>query len=314
MENYEYRAGLNSYNSRLKIYADGTVVLRVYDGLVFNDDKLIKLSEEDKIFCDDDLYFDYNFISNVDNKEEKKEVVTYSLQEIRADSLTRSRNLLIDLAWQNKDKFNSFITLTFKDNIQNVDEAYNYYKTWKDQTARKLKVDDKELYILGVPEFQKRGAIHYHLLTSLIPGVDIEKKKPKRVYNQEKKKSYNLEYYDIKFWKYGFSSAFDLKLADDKFNVGLYITKYMYKDIDNRLYDRKKILKTNNLERPEEKKFLATDDIVYKQLMHWGELVKTYQYKSNDYSKSFNEFTFKLDELGVKNVTYQIDLKNKFKM
>ena len=47
----------------------------------------------------------------------------------------------------------------------------------------------------------------------------------------------------LRYWNYGFASVFDLK----GFNVVGYISKYMTKDIDDRLYDHRRYLYSNNL-------------------------------------------------------------------
>ena len=174
------------------------------------------------------------------------------LTEVRQDSLARSRNLLIDYAIQNKYKFKSFVTLTFSENITDLDVANNKFNIWIKQVKRKLKEQGQDFYYLGVPEFQKRGAVHYHLLTSLECGsLIIPRQEIKMLWNSQEQKYKTIEYYNLKFWNNGFSSAFDIvNDTDSNFNIGLYITKYLYKDLDNRLYGRTRVLKSNNLQKP----------------------------------------------------------------
>ena len=158
------------------------------------------------------------------------------LKEIRKDSLSRTRNLLIEYACENEFKWLSFITLTFKKNEKDISKANYIFNSWVTRVKRVF----PDFVYLGVPEFQKRGAVHYHLLTNLSLDSDL-------IIKQEN--TDNM--YDVKFWSYGFSSVFDLSLADEKFNIALYICKYLYKDVDNRLFGRNKILKSNNLLRPD---------------------------------------------------------------
>ena len=172
-----------------------------------------------------------------------------SIKELRADSLSRTRNLLIDYASENETDFKSFVTLTFAENITDINIANKKFHDWRSSITRSLKKVNIEFKYLGVPEFQKRGAVHYHLLTNLECNTEFLKLQE----NQERM-------YDVKFWKYGYSSAYDLSTADDNFNIALYICKYLYKDIDNRMFGRNKCLKSNNLKKPLTAKLEASSD------------------------------------------------------
>ena len=91
-----------------------------------------------------------------------------------------------------------------------------------------------------VTAFQKRGAIHYHLLTNISP-VDY-----KLIYNQPDKPKFK----HIKYWNLGFTSVEVMK-GDIKKIVG-YISKYMTTDIDNRLIGHRRKFYSNNLIKPTE--------------------------------------------------------------
>ena len=172
------------------------------------------------------------------------------VKEVRTDSLSRTRNRLIDLSITNQHEWKSFITLTFADNVTNVTEANRIFANWVRQMRRACQKEGFEFKYMGVPEFQKRGAVHYHLFTNLTPGKSLLKLQEYR----------HKKMYDASYWTHGFTSAFDIALTDDQFNVGLYITKYLYKDMDDRLYGRNKILKSNNLLNPIEYDYLQTDE------------------------------------------------------
>lgn len=156
-------------------------------------------------------------------------------KEIRYDNINRSFSLLLDLSRCNYQCFTSFITLTFKENMKDLKRANRYFNQWVLSVRRTFPM----FKYLCVPEFQKRGAIHYHLMTNIVPGSEIA---------PLQKNTSNM--YDVKFWKYGFTSVFDLKLTDSKFSVALYLAKYFYKDIDNRLFGHRKILYSQNLTKP----------------------------------------------------------------
>lgn len=254
----------SSYNAKIKIRKNGSIVLRQYrdsieyieDGYEEYDNTLIKGNPfENSKNVQHDLFLEFN--------DEEKE------KEIRYDSLSRTRDLIVDYASQNADKFNSFLTLTFKDEIFDISVANKKFDSWKTQIQRYCKKHNQDFYYLGVPEFQKNGRVHYHVLTSLKHDIDIIKKEPIKTYNNKKGKWYDIEYYDIPYWSYGYSSSFDIKKeTDDNFNLALYLIKYLYKDMDNRLFGNKKILKSNNLEKPDVFK-LKKDSIVYKTAINY---------------------------------------------
>lgn len=163
----------------------------------------------------------------INNKKENKKV--------ESSSLSRSVTILRDYANANEKEWLTFITLTFKENIIDINLANKKFNHFTKCMKRKY----PDFKYLGVPEFQKRGAVHYHLLTNLVKGSDLL---PLQENTDDK--------YDVKYWNYGFSSVFDLKETDDNFNVVAYICKYFYKDFDNRLFGRTKVLKSNNLKKP----------------------------------------------------------------
>ena len=213
------------YDSRLTLYSDGKLVIRDYDSAIQ------KYTDGFEEYMDNDIYT--SDVPSVSTHCSKKEYDKYG--SCRVDNLSRSRKLVIDLAYENKNLWKSFLTLTFADNVKDIDFANKCFNSWLTSIRLLFPV----FAYLCVPEFQKRGAVHYHLLTNLEVGGSLLP-----VQNAKK----NM--YDVKYWKYGFTSAFDLRLADDKFNVSLYVCKYLYKDIDSRLFGRKKIMHSRNLNLP----------------------------------------------------------------
>lgn len=86
-----------------------------------------------------------------------------NLKEIEYRNLIRSKNKMIRIVNTNLDKFKSFITLTFADNITDLSYANKEY----DKFITKIKRKYKDFLSIAVPEFQKNGSIHYHLLTNI---------------------------------------------------------------------------------------------------------------------------------------------------
>ena len=233
------------YDSRLTLYSDGKLVIRDYDSAI----QKVESGFEQFQDCE-------NFSKN----PEEISIVTHSSKKqhdkfgsCRFDNLFRSRKLVIDLAYENKNLWKSFLTLTFAENVKDIDFANKCFNSWL-TSIRQIFPD---FSYLCVPEFQKRGAVHYHLLSNLVVGGEL------LPIQSEKKKMY-----DVRFWKYGFTSAFDLKLADDRFNVALYVCKYLYKDIDSRLFGRKKIMHSRNLNLPKVATMLQNNDYVQSLLAH----------------------------------------------
>lgn len=232
------------YNGRIKVRANGFIEFREYSKPLSK----IKEGWEDIEKDSDNLY-------RVGKKghEEVYDLEKEEFKQIRMDSLIRSRDLIIDYASQNAKVFHSFITLTFADNVTDLTEANKKFKVFIDQMRRLCKALGTDFYYLGVPEFQKRGAVHYHLLTSLVCGSEL-------LPLQEGQ----TDMYNVKYWNHGFSSAYNLDMTDKNFNVALYLTKYLFKDLDERLFGRTRVLKSNNLVKPDTY-YLLKDSETYKK-------------------------------------------------
>lgn len=178
---------------------------------------------------------------------------------IEERSIIRSKLACQRLAKANVGYWHTFVTLTFAENITDVNIANKRFKYFID----KLKRAKKDLKYLCIPEFQKRGAVHYHLLTNLECNTEFVPKKPiKKLYNPSSKTWKELEYYDLKYWNEGFSSA-ETITGDVKKIVG-YISKYMTKDIDNRLFSKHRYFYSQNLVKIKED-FINLENIKEKE-------------------------------------------------
>lgn len=188
---------------------------------------------------------------------------------IELKNITRSKLQCQRLAKANSSDWSLFITLTFEDNITNINEANKRFRYFIDKVQR-VKKDFKYLCI---PEFQKRGAVHYHMLCN----IDINDKS--LIYVQED----NCKFYHIKYWNDGFSSI-EIMKNDIKKVVG-YISKYMTKDIDDRLFNHKRYFYSRNLIKPREDyiDFNNPKDLDYikkaiqdKQLIYQNDYINSY--------------------------------------
>lgn len=159
-------------------------------------------------------------------------------EEARKRSLMRTRGQLrrvvntncfrwLDSA--NKPIRPKFITLTFADNITSVPEANEQYVRFiKRLNYHVFKSKQSEAQYTAVIEFQKRGAVHYHIVFYNLPFVPLEA----------------LE----QVWGQGF--VFIEAVADIP-NIGAYMIKYLTKEsLDERLRDRKRYFSSRRVKRP----------------------------------------------------------------
>lgn len=148
------------------------------------------------------------------------------LEDSRGDKKQNSRRSkwnLIRLLNANFNEHSKFITLTFAENIVDLDLAHKEFDKFMKRMRRKY----GDFKYAAVVEFQKRGAVHYHLVSDLpyIPKDEL-----------------------AIIWRNGFVRINDIEHVD---NVGAYISKYMSKtEIDLRLRQRKNYFTSKNLDRP----------------------------------------------------------------
>jgi len=149
------------------------------------------------------------------NKDEIVERSEYSLK--------RSKNRIRRLINANSDIFDKFITLTFAENEKNLDYCNYEFKKF----IQRLKYNYKDLEYIVVVEFQKRGAVHYHIVSNL--GY-IRNKTLQQI------------------WKNGFIKINRIDRVD---NIGAYVVKYLQKDMtDIRLKGRKCYFRSKGIKEP----------------------------------------------------------------
>lgn len=267
------------YDSSIKIRKNGEIIIKTYDNPIIHKKEGFetKIKFDPLADCDEftkAIMYEKRKKYNEKSIETKKDLRSDSVEssifcEIRKDNLARTRNLIIDYACENADKFKTFITLTFREDIKDIETANKELNKFLTSWRRKLKIQGREFYYLGVPEYQKSGRVHYHILTSLENDIDIPKKELLKTYNPMKDKWYEHYYYNIPHWSYGYSDSWDIvKNTDEEFNIALYLMKYLYKDLDSRLFGRNKVLKSNNLDKPNVYK-LKKNSIIYQNAIYY---------------------------------------------
>ena len=151
----------------------------------------------------------------------KSDKAEFKMEVIRDFSLRRTKSRIVRLVDSNPD-LKTFVTLTFKENISDLREANLIFKSFIKRLKRKV----KDLKYLAVPEFQKRGAVHYHVLVNF----EMENKKLADIWNQ------------------GFVMINKIKHVN---RIGAYVAKYISKDLfDLRYFGMRKILSSRNLAKP----------------------------------------------------------------
>ena len=147
-------------------------------------------------------------------------------RENRKKRAQRARQKVRRYANANFSKDSKFITLTFKDNVTDL-KAANLAFT--EAVKRFNRYFGYRIQYIAVPEFQKRGAVHYHMLLN-VPYIPHDKL--------------------AELWGHGFVKVNRIDNVD---NIGAYITKYMTKDnMDERLNGVKCYFRSYNLKKPEQ--------------------------------------------------------------
>lgn len=146
--------------------------------------------------------------------------------KIRFSSISRTKQKLRRLVWCNEEYLKTFVTLTFREDITDLKIANKKFHTF----IKRLTYRFPGFLYLGVPEFQKKGRVHYHILTSI---------------------SYIANEYLANIWTNGFVT---IKALDKIDNMAHYLTKYLSKSSesdDERFFNKKKIFYSNNIHKPE---------------------------------------------------------------
>lgn len=142
----------------------------------------------------------------------------------------------------NFDDRTKFVTLTFRDNIQDITVTNREFKNFIQRLNYYIyQTKTQLLKYIATWEKQKRGAIHYHVIFFDFPYVAKEKLQ--------------------KSWSHGFVKINRIDV-DSKENRGRYLSKYFSKDLELKEHKKKAFFKSQNLKMPKETKLMLTDDIL----------------------------------------------------
>lgn len=256
---------------------------QVYD---FNGSKVKKDQDLERLADKEILFIPFDDCSISNNEIKYKKIL--------AKNINRTKNQFDRIVMANEDKFKTFITLTFKENISDISVANEKFLIWRKQVKRYCEKHSFEFMYVCVPEYQERGAVHYHLLTNLELGSDIIFSQKEFTDKQMKKmtEEQRSKCYDVKYWKYGFSSVFDVR----NLNVVGYMSKYMTKDIDNRLFGHRRYFYSMNLNRPSVV-YLDIENEKEGSYMNFVELFSDIEYESVYIDKIGNLIDYSLYKL-----------------
>ena len=158
--------------------------------------------------------------------------------------LKQVKTNIVDLAYNNKDKFEYFITLTFDDREigEYSHERVIYLLTsWLNNQRR----SNKNMYYILVPEFHKSGRLHFHGLVGNVPKWKFSK-----AINPHTKKLIkvnNTQIYNLDNYKLGYTTISKIK---SKEKVTNYISKYATKELIT-LKSKKRYWYSRNLDKPQ---------------------------------------------------------------
>ena len=205
-----------SYNTKIKIYSDNTFKIKKTS---FNILKGIPRDLKHTGNC----------------SLEKKE-------QLNKEYLKYTKTQILDLALNNQDKWELFLTLTFNDlelGGYSHEKAIKKLCNWLIVQRR----NNPNMYYLIVPEFHKSGRLHFHGLVGNVPNWILEE----ATNDKGKKIRVNgKQIYNLKNYKLGFSTV---SYIQDKQKVSNYISKYVTKELID-LKHKKRYWYSRNIDYP----------------------------------------------------------------
>lgn len=200
-----------------------------------------------KIYSDNLVKYKKTSFSNIkgfsrQNKHNGK-TSKEDLEEKSREYLKKVKTNIIDLAYNNKDKFNYFITLTFSD--QEIGEyshekVINLLSKW----INNQKHQNKNMSYILVPEFHKSGRLHFHGLVGNVPKWKMSK--AINPHTNKLIKINNTQIYNLDNYKLGYTTISKIK---SKEKVTNYISKYATKELIS-LKSKKRYWYSKNLSKP----------------------------------------------------------------
>jgi len=214
----------------------------------------------------------------------KRRIIEYELQLRNIQNIVRSarrsRESLYDICRCND--FQYFVTWTFdQDKIDRLND--NKVKRKFTQFQNYLRKKFPQMYYVAVPEYHKKGGLHFHLLVGGVTmdelkAVPAVSKKGRLIFKKGK------QIFNVERWKLGFST---LSVIVNREASEHYICKYITKQhYDDRFFGKRRYYVSKNIRRPEIEKYRTTPEKCLD-----GINLDVYTVSFADTSKKFAVFT-----------------------
>jgi len=151
------------------------------------------------------------------------------------------RDVIMTNATLSKTPDIKFLTLTFADNVTSLKLANYEFMTFIQRFKRKYGYNPK---YVAVPEYQKRGSVHYHLVLFDVPYVK------------------NAEISEI----WGNGHTWIMKAFTDSTHLANYVSKYLSKD-SKMEKNKKSYFMSRNIKRPVEHKIIPIVQRITSELI-----------------------------------------------
>ncbi len=238
--------------------------------------------EQDPVIPGYNKYADDGFDPfDYDNcKLESQQIKKDRTKERREQTVRDARNMVRRLALTNFGSGDKFITLTYKDNMTDIDKADFDFKNFIKRFKYRFKINC--LKYIAVREFQERGAIHYHMICDWY----------KRFEDKEEVRHYE-RVFGRDIWGHGFVDIETIDNNND--NVGAYLVKYMTKNVSVVFFKNRKIyLCSKGLDRPKVYRGLEAETLINAYQLEQKKEVFTNSYESKYLGKIiYKEYNLK---------------------
>lgn len=228
--------------------------------------KVIKCGNVVEIYTYDEKIIDKKLGQKGGRKEQGETIREDRKDEYRKQANYRARENIRRLVNANFGEGDIFFTLTFKENERNLQRANHEFKKFVQRVKRR----QSDFIYVAVIEFQKRGAVHYHLVCNLNVAWDT----------REEREFQEREF--AKLWGHGFCDLEAIRPLAGCDNIGAYLVKYLKKGFEDKRFDgRRRYLYSKGLEKPYE---LTIDDGKQK----WVDTLESfYPWYTSSYSNIF---------------------------
>lgn len=188
----------------------------------------------------------------------KRRIIEYELQLRNIQNIVRSahrsREALYDICRCNE--FQYFVTWTFDQgkidrlNDKKVKRKFTQFQNY-------LRKKFPQMYYVAVPEYHKKGGLHFHLL---IGGVTMDELKAVPALSKKGRLIFKngKQIFNVERWKLGYST---LSVIANREASEHYICKYITKQhYDDRFFGKRRYYVSKNIRRPEIEKYCTTPE------------------------------------------------------